>query len=152
MKPAAWLLLASIFLFVPTIARAALDGNELLQKCEPIEKLYSDPESLSSKQASGVVYCLGYIGSFIETFYFQRMAKIVPALPYCLPGDGLSQKEIVNVVVEYLKSHPEELAKPAGYHIFMALREEYPCNKEKNKVEGENNEAEVNENKVITDQ
>jgi len=152
MKFASWLFITTLLLLLPTYALGEVDGNALLQKCEPIEKLYEDPASLSSKDASGVVYCLGYLDSFMETFSFQVMAKIVPSVPYCMPEDQLPKKDIVKVVVDYLKNHEEELGKPAGYHIFMALREAYPCDKEKNKVEGENNEAEVSENKITTDQ
>lgn len=119
-----------LFLIFPAGAFAAVAGAELLQKCQPIEKLDSAPESLSSREASGVVYCLGYVDSFMETFYFQVQAKIVPALPYCLPSEDLPKKDIVKSVVDYLQSNSEDLTKPAGYYIFMALREAYPCNKE----------------------
>ena len=133
MRHVSWFFVVSLFLFMPALAMGGVDGKELLQKCEPIEKLYDDPASLSSKEASGVVYCLGYLDSFMETFYFQVQAKIVPSVPYCMPEEELPKKEIARVVVDYLKKHPEELGKPAGYHIFMALREAYPCNKDDEK-------------------
>ena len=135
MKSAAYLLALCMLLSAPGLAHAAADGKELLQKCEPIEKLYDDPAALSSREASGVVYCLGYIDSFMETFDFQAQAQIVPGVPYCLPEEDVPKKEIVKVVVDYLQKHPEELDKPAGYHIFLALREAYPCKKEKEKEE-----------------
>ena len=133
MKAASWLLFVCLFFWKPAYANAAANGNELLQKCGPIEKLDNDPGSLSSNEASGVVYCMGYIDSFMETFSFQFQAQLVPGVPYCLPEADVPKKEIVKVVVAYLKNHPEELGKPAGYHIFMALREAYPCNSEKDK-------------------
>lgn len=139
MKFTSWIVLIGLIVFLPTAARAELDGNGLLQKCEPIERLYSDPESLSSKEASGVVYCLGYIDSFQETFYFQVRAKIVPSVPYCLPEGDVPKKEITISIVDYLKAHQEELGKPAGYHIFMALREKYPCKEEKSEAARDNN-------------
>lgn len=131
MKNVLWIFI--MFLFFPVCVHAAVDGNELLQKCGPIEKLYSAPDSLNSKEASGVVYCLGYLDSFIETFQFQVKAKIVPSVPYCMPDEKVPKKEIAKVIVEYLKQHQEELNKPAGYHIFMGLREAYPCNIEDEK-------------------
>jgi hypothetical protein len=140
MKRAPWFLLISLFLFMPGLAIGGLDGNELLQKCEPIEKLYDDPASMDSKEASGVVYCLGYIDSFIETFYFQVQAKILPSVPYCMPEEQLPKKEIAKVIIDYLKNHPEELGKPAGYFIFLALREAFPCREETNKAEEEKEE------------
>ena len=79
MKPAQYLLVVCLLVLLPTFASAEINGNTLLQKCAPIEKLYDDPASLSSKEASGVVYCLGYIDSFMDTFYFQvRALKIRP--------------------------------------------------------------------------
>jgi hypothetical protein len=140
MKPVQYLLAVCLLVSLPTFASAEINGNTLLQKCAPIEKLYDDPASLSSKEASGVVYCLGYIDSFMDTFYFQVRAKIVPSVPFCIPEEELPKKEIVTIVVDYLEKHPEELDKPAGYHIFMALREAYPCNREKDEAEAETTE------------
>ena len=148
MRSAVWFFIISM-LFIPGVATGGVDGKELLQKCEPIEKLYEDPSSLSSKEASGVVYCLGYIDSFVETFYFQTQAKILPSLPYCMPESKVPKKEVAKRVVDYLKNHSEELAKPAGYYIFMALREAYPCNKEEN--DGKE-ETKINENKITVEQ
>lgn len=130
MKYMSWFIVIGLLVLLPAVARAELDGNRLLQKCEPIEKLSSGPESMTSSEASGVVYCLGYLDSFLETFSFQVRAKIVPSLPYCMPEEVVPKKEIAGVVVEYLKANREELDKPAGYYIFMALREKYPCNEE----------------------
>jgi hypothetical protein len=69
----------------------------------------------------------------METFHFQVQAKIVPSLPYCMPEETVPKKEIAKMIVTYLKQHQEELGKPAGYFIFMALRDAYPCNKEDEK-------------------
>jgi len=146
MKLVGWFVIVNLVLFFPGHARAASDGNELLQKCGPIEKLFDDPASLSSKEASGVVYCLGYIDSFMETFGFLVQAKIVAGLPYCLPEGELPRKEITGVVVDYLENHSEELAKPAGYHIFMALRQAYPCKDNESTAEQENSEMKTGEN------
>lgn len=152
MKSVSWFIIVILFLCIPSLAIGEMNGEQLLLKCEPIEKLYDDPTALSSKEASGVVYCLGYLDSFTETFYFQVKAKIVPSVPYCMPEEAPSKKEIAKTVVEYLKSHPEELGKPAGYHIFMALRDAYPCNKEENETDEENEETNMDENKVSSEQ
>jgi len=143
MRRASWFFIMGLFLFMPSLAIGGVDGKALLQKCEPIAKLFDDPASLSSKEASGGVYCLGYIDSFMETFSFQVQAKIVPSVPYCMPEEEIPKKEIARVVVDYLNNHPENLDKPAGYYLFMALREAYPCNKEEEKEE-----TKINENKV----
>ena len=127
MKCTTGFIAAMLILILPGIALAALDGNGLLQKCGPIEKLYDDPASMSSKEASGVIYCLGYIDSFIETFDFQVQAQILKGVPYCLPEGELSKKDIVKAVVGFMESHPDELGKPAGYQILLGLRDIYPC-------------------------
>lgn len=129
MKRAAGLFIVCLCFFVPALACAGVDGKELLQKCEAISKLYDDPASLDSKEATGVVYCLGYIDSFIETYSFQRQAQLVPGIPYCFPNDDVPKKQVALAVVDYLKKHSEELSKPASYFIFMGLREAYPCSK-----------------------
>ncbi len=137
------ILLVCLLLAMPVFANAGVDGSELLQKCEPIEKLYDDPASLSSKEGSGVVYCMGYIDSFIETFYFQVKAKIVPSVPFCMPEKDLSRKEIVKVVVEYLRNNSEEMSNPAGYYLFLALRQAYPCSQKEEKKEDRENKSET---------
>jgi hypothetical protein len=142
MKPASYIIAGCLLLAMPTFANAVVDGHELLEKCEPIEKLYNDPASLSSKEGSGVVYCMGYTDSFIETFYFQVKAKIVPSVPFCMSEEDLARKDIIKVVVDYLKNHSDELAKPAGYHLFMALRQAYPCS-QKEKEEAVENKSET---------
>jgi len=121
---------AFLLIACPAITAAEMTGKELLEKCEPLEKLKGNAPSLSSKEATGIVYCLGYIDSFIDTFNFQVRAKIVPSVPYCLPIEKQPRKKYAEDVVNYMKSDPEELGKPAGYYIFMGLRDAYPCNKE----------------------
>lgn len=153
MKRVGLFIIVNLLLFFPALVHATLDGNELLQKCGPIEKLFDDPASLSSKEASGVVYCMGYIDSFMETFSFQVQAQIVTGLPYCLPEEETqSRKEITRVIVEYLKNHSDGLAKPAGYQLFMALRQAYPCNAEASETDQENSEMKTDDSKSSVDQ
>ena len=78
-----------LLLVYPAISAAEMSGKELLEKCQALEKLKDNPSSLSSKDATGIVYCFGYIDSFMDTFYFQVRAKIVPSLPYCKRGDDM---------------------------------------------------------------
>ena len=127
MKYISGLLVAGLFFLFTGNARAAFDGHALLQKCEPMEKLYNDPASLSSSEATGVIYCMGYIDSFMDTFRFQVQSRIVTGVPYCLPEEAPAKRETARAVVGYMKGHPEDLDKPAGYLLFMGLREAYPC-------------------------
>ena len=56
-----------------------------------------------------------------------------------MPDKDLSRKEIVKVVVEYLRNNSDEMSNPAGYYLFLALRQAYPCSqKEEKKEEREN--------------
>jgi hypothetical protein len=109
---------------------AQMNGKELLEKCEALEKLNEKSPSLSSKEATGIVYCLGYVDSFMDTFDFQVRAKIVPSVPYCLPAEKQYKRKYAEDVVSFMKSDPEELNKPASYYIFMGLRQAYPCKSE----------------------
>ena len=135
MKYLVRLIIACFLTAIPLVAHAELDGNELLQKCEPITRLTDDPTSLNQAEGSGVVYCMGYVDSYIDTFYFEVQAKIIPSVPFCMPKEGVTKKDTVRSVVNYLKSHPDELDYPAGYHLFKGLREAYPCNKKDDKEE-----------------
>jgi len=100
-----------------------------------LEKLDEAPASLTSREASGIVYCLGYIEGFMDTFSFQRAARIVPAIPYCLPKEPIPKKKFGRIVVDYMKDNADQLNKPASYSIFMGLRGAYPC-KAKNEADG----------------
>ena len=128
MKKNFWILIALLILAFPAITTAEMSGKELLQKCQPIEKLNESSPSLTSKETTGIVYCLGYIDSFMDTFSFQVQAKIVPSIPYCLTKEKQPKKKYAQDVVEYMKNDPEELNKPASFYIFMGLRDAYPCN------------------------
>ena len=151
MKRFSWMMFLVFFCTIPALSMAEMTGKELLQKCEPLEKLNDTPPSLSSKEATGIVYCLGYIDSFMDTFSFQVQAKIVPSVPYCLPVEEQPKKKYAEDVVNYMKSDPGELNKPASFYLFMGLRDAYPCNKKtdvddvKNEV---STEPEKNENPV----
>ncbi len=137
-----------LFLAYPIISTAEMTGSELLEKCQALEKLKDNPPSLSSKEATGVVYCLGYIDSFIDTFYFQVQAKIVRSVPYCLPVEKQPKKKYAEDVVNYMKSELEELNKPAGYYIFMGLRDTYPCSE---KTDADDAKSEVSTEPEKTD-
>ena len=143
MKKFLWIIFMVFFCAIPALSMAGMTGKVLMQKCEPLGKLDEEQASLTSKEATGIVYCLGYIDSFMDTFSFQVRAKIVPSVPYCLPAEKQPKKKYAEDVVNYMKSDLEELNKPASYYIFMGLRDAYPCNKKtgdndaKNKVSTE---------------
>jgi hypothetical protein len=134
-KRFSWIMFLVFFCTVPALSMAEMTGKELLQKCEPVEKLDEDPASLTSREATGVVYCLGYIESFMDTFSFQRDARIVPAVPYCLPKEQIPKKKFARIVVNYMKDNADQLDKPASYAIFMGIRGAYPC-KAQNESDG----------------
>jgi hypothetical protein len=148
MKKNFWIIIALLLLAFPAITTAGMTGKELLQKCEPIEKLNESSPSLTSQETTGIVYCLGYIDSFIDTFYFQVQAKIVQTVPYCLPKETHSRKKYAFDVVNYMKNELEELGKPAGFYIFMGLRNAYPCNE---KTDADDAKSEVSAEPEKTD-
>ena len=127
MKKFLWIIFMVFFCAIPALSMAGMTGKELLQKCEPLEKLDEEQASLTSKEATGIVYCLGYIESFMDTFSFQRDARIVPAVPYCLPKEQIPKKKFARIVVDYMKNNADQLDKPASYSIFMGIRRAYPC-------------------------
>ena len=76
--------------------------------------------------ASGT--CLGYITGVVDTYttligwgYFDETSK-----PYCIPGE-MKVGHLHNVVVEYLKDHPERLNFVASGEIMNAFIEAFPC-------------------------
>ena len=130
MKKSIWIFAILVLCAFPAISMGEVTGEQFLLLCAPLEKLDKDPTSLTSKEATGIVYCLGYIESFMDTFSFQKAARIVPGIPYCLPEEKISKKKFAQIVVDFMKNNAEQLEKPAIYSIFMGIRGAFPCAEE----------------------
>jgi hypothetical protein len=82
----------------------AFTGNELHQHCK-----------------SNAYLCLGYTVGAGTMFEFQMRGE----MPLCV--DGVTINQVRDVVVKYLKDHPETRHEHALYLIARAMRESFAC-------------------------
>ena len=111
------LLAASLLLApVPVMARdvSANDGNELLGHCND-EGYYTQ----------GV--CMGIIQGTMNTLDSWALAN--ESTPHCRPANA-TWGQIQDVVVSYLKRHPETRNESSSLLILKAQRAAWPCAKD----------------------
>jgi len=103
-----------------------LDGNELLNFCTEAIK-----ES-GIKDTFKEAYCGGYIAGYYEsnTMYqtFRDEPNVSEMLSICVPK-GVLLGQLILVVVNYLKNHPEKLHLDRRILVQVALKEAFPCKK-----------------------
>lgn len=98
------------FALWPCAAFALLSGNELFQSCEARE----------GTADNGV--CVGYIKGVADTFQIAHQ--------FC-PPKGAIGEQLNDVVIKYLRDHPEKRHYSASSLVIVALQRAFPCNKDK---------------------
>jgi hypothetical protein len=95
-------------------ARAAFDdGNSLLSKCSGTD-YYSE----------GI--CDGYIRGVADAF--EAAANFFKPFKSCVPN-GITQKQLVDVAVKFLKDNPQERHTSSAAQVFVAMNKAWPCPK-----------------------
>jgi hypothetical protein len=93
-------------------------GNDVLETC-------------SAKGTDSLIVCVAHIQGVVAGVEVQRALVERKGRPTCgfeVPA-GVSGEQMRDVVVKYLRDHPEERHLPGGLMIFMALRGAFPCPK-----------------------
>jgi hypothetical protein len=104
-----------LFVGLPALAKANLDGNELLLKCEADIRTIGAAETPSWKDMADGAYCMGMVRGV-----YGVSDDVVP------PNEGtLGQLE--RVVLLFLQTHPEELHKPDYVLVHEALHKAFPA-------------------------
>lgn len=104
-------------------------GNELLFKCRSAETLMTGEKTEDIDAVKDFTECLGYITGVAEVFEIQSavaLRKNPEQAFVCFPPSS-SKWQITQVVLKYLKGHPEELHLQAVTLLFPALAEAFPC-------------------------
>ncbi|MDR5802157.1 Rap1a/Tai family immunity protein [Caballeronia sp. LZ001] len=110
--------LVATALLLASSTASATDGNTLYEwgtSDSPVEK--------------GLL--LGYISGAVENGFFQQRSQglvgensVVPR--YCLPKNATAAQG-VDVVVKYLRDHPEERAFAGAQLVWSAFIKAFPC-------------------------
>lgn len=105
------LLMAAATMPAPVMAAAGsfYDGNELLSNCRELD----GPE---------IGTCYGYLMGVAD----GRRASPLSLTPYCLP-DGVSSRQLRDIVVRALEASPETRQEGAGILVARALNATFAC-------------------------
>jgi hypothetical protein len=94
------------------------DGNQLHKLCEK----YKD-KKYDSQLGVG---CSFYISGAAQTLVLNDDVESSVLRQPC-PGKGVTNEQIVDVVVKWLDDHPENRELPAPYIIMDSLTKSFPC-------------------------
>jgi hypothetical protein len=103
-------------------ADARFDGNELLPQCQSYIKLI-DGEKTNDFFSAGV--CAGFVQGVSNTVYFYS-DEVKKNQKFCKP-DGVTNAQLVRIVVKYLKDNPKDLNEGRMTLVWTALMDAYPC-------------------------
>ncbi len=105
------------------------DSAELLAQCQDFQ---SSPNTIGNtmqldimKEESGF-YCAGYVTAVSDMLRVSRAAFKKSGAGICIPDSAITFV-LVDVVVKYLKKHPELLREPQVASVLKAYAEAFPC-------------------------
>ena len=107
-------------------AHSMESANELLSSCEDFLRAYRPSGvgfTLQPQSGSGYE-CWGYINAIQQLSALTDHGR---TLTGACPAPATSALQIIEVLVAYLQSHPEELHERAGVEAIYALRQAFPC-------------------------
>ena len=127
-------IIAAIFLsstvFIPALGHAEVhDGNDLLQKCNNVIKIYEDgmeESETTENMLADASFCSGMMQGMTNTIIFFDTFQVTQSI-VCLPEDGISNGQAAKVVIKYLKEHPEQLHVADSGLAFLAMMDAFPC-------------------------
>lgn len=106
------------------VANADNDGRELLRRCEKaVATVEVGAESITDD--SDAQWCLGFVRGFTQMNNWYRMEG--KSELFCGLGDGLQDQYAAEVLVEYLRHHPELLDMKDGTLALAAFVDRFPC-------------------------
>ncbi|MDJ0942285.1 MAG: Rap1a/Tai family immunity protein [Kiloniellales bacterium] len=115
--PAALLAAGLCLAMLPADARGGQTGRDFLELC-------SGPESWTEG------YCTGYVtgaGELIDGLLLEEDLKsALASRAFCLPN-GLRKGQVRDLVLDYLRAHPEVRDKQMTSITWAALIEAFPC-------------------------
>ena len=121
----------SFTVFLPAIGYAGVhDGNDLLQKCNNVIKIYEDgiaEGEITKIMSADASFCNGMMQGMTNTIIFFDAFQVTQSI-VCLPKNGISNGQAAKVVIKYLKEHPDQLHVADSGLAFLALMEAFPCN------------------------
>jgi hypothetical protein len=84
------------------------------------------PGFASGNSLSASVYCHAYIQGASDAVQTTARALHMEYGPFCLPRE-IQAGQITDVVINYLRTHPEEQHYSAADEVSLALMTTFPC-------------------------
>lgn len=104
----------------PQDSSGYMDGNMLLEKCDPASSSLDKTE------------CLGYVAgvmdaavTMLDSLKAASPTKVPPM--YCLPTGGVQLGQAGRVTLKWLKDHPEKHHLRGDVLVMMAMSDAFPC-------------------------
>lgn len=111
------MLLAAIALGVATPA-CAMDGNTLLEHCTEV----------GQTAPYGQIACNNYIGGIIEGYSAALKSHKAPPERFDFEAPAnMATQQAIDIVVKYLRDHPERRHLLASALIVIAMHEAFPA-------------------------
>jgi hypothetical protein len=103
-----------------------MDGNFILQDCGNIVKQQDGGAELDTLAMTKGLFCVGYVAGLNDAF---RMAPTLSRSQpfYCPPERGISNDQVVRIVVKYLRDNPAQIHESARGSVLIALSRAFPC-------------------------
>lgn len=115
------LLIVTLLIVCGETSYAGGTSAELYDQCHKLEKSPTDAKALISD-----VSCTSYIDGVVDGYRIvSDLYK--PAKFICLPADGLTNNNVIEIFTKWLQKNPNENATPARSGILLSLRATYPC-------------------------
>ena len=118
------LLISALALHSIAASSPPANGHQLLVQCS--DAVRAPAGNLTSpEQVVGGALCIGLVRGVVEINKFYEVAPDDRTL-FCSPS-GESLAQAIQVIVGFLRAHPERLAQQDTRLILAAFREAYPC-------------------------
>lgn len=105
-------------------SRVPPDGVQLLRACGATVR-QDDGATLSTEDTVLSLWCLGYVGGFLDGLAIMRWKG--GATSVCLPEDGVNNGQAIRIIVKYLRAHPDQLHQTARSSILIAIADAFKC-------------------------
>lgn len=101
------------------------DGNMLLKACTAGLKVINKEKDLSSKELVDAAFCAGLIQGITDVDRINKSSG--GSSFFCPPGNVINKAEATQIVVDYLRAHPEKRKQPETMLVIDALKGAFPC-------------------------
>lgn len=115
-----------IFVCLFSTDSALADGNQLLERCNALIRVFDNQNSMVEDDLLEAQHCSGFMKGVLDmNAVYSSMHTEQPLL--CVPDEGVLVIKAARIVVKYLNEHPEQLHFQDGVLATLALAEAFPC-------------------------